>query len=62
MYDRYSLGVLLRNTGFQDIRVCRADESFIPNFNEYLLDLEADGSIRKPDSLFMEAQKPKEPG
>jgi len=60
MYDRYSLGVLLRNAEFQDIRVCRADESFIPNLNEYLLDLEADGSIRKADSLFMEAKKPKE--
>jgi predicted SAM-dependent methyltransferase len=59
MYDRYSLGVLLRNAEFQDIRICRADESFIPNLNEYRLDLEADGSIRKPDSLFMEAKKPK---
>jgi predicted SAM-dependent methyltransferase len=62
MYDRYSLGVLLRDAGFQDIRVCRADESCIPNLDEFLLDLEAGGSIRKPDSLFMEAKKPKEPG
>jgi len=26
-------------------------------FNTYLLDIEPDGSIRKPDSLFMEAIK-----
>jgi predicted SAM-dependent methyltransferase len=57
MYDRHSLGVLLRDVGFQNIQVCRADKSDIPNFNSYLLDIEADGSVRKPDSLFMEAQK-----
>lgn len=58
MYDRYSLGKLLQQAGFEDIKVCRADESRIPDFNSYLLDIEADGSVRKPDSLFMEARKP----
>ncbi|MCX8042747.1 MAG: methyltransferase domain-containing protein, partial [Desulfobacterota bacterium] len=58
MYDRYSLGKLLRDSGFEDVRVCRADESAIPDFNTYLLDIEADGSVRKPDSLFMEGRKP----
>lgn len=58
MYDRYSLEKLLEATGFRDIRVCRADESRIPDFNSYLLDIEADGAVRKPDSLFMEAVKP----
>jgi predicted SAM-dependent methyltransferase len=57
MYDRYSLRVLLQNVGFRNIRVCRADESDIPSFNSHLLDIEADGSVRKPDSLFMEARK-----
>jgi predicted SAM-dependent methyltransferase len=57
MYDRYSLGLLFQKTGFQDIRTCRADESAIPDFNDYLLDLEKEGSVRKPDSLFMEARK-----
>ncbi|WP_200377201.1 TylF/MycF/NovP-related O-methyltransferase [Thiocystis violacea] len=57
MYDRYSLSKLLQDTGFEHISVCRADQSAIPYFNEYLLDIEADGSARKPDSLFMEAQK-----
>ncbi|MBW1728369.1 MAG: glycosyltransferase [Deltaproteobacteria bacterium] len=58
MYDRYSLGKLLREAGFEDVRVCQADESNIPDFKTYLLDIEADGSVRKPDSLFMEARKP----
>ncbi len=60
MYDRYSLGKLLQEAGFEDIKVCEADESQIPDFNSYLLDIEPDGSVRKPDSLFMEAKKPNE--
>ncbi len=58
MYDRFSLGKLLEGAGFGGIRVCRANESRIPDFNRYLLDIEADGAVRKPDSLFMEAVKP----
>ena len=58
MYDRYSLGKLLKDAGFEDIKLCRANESRIPNFNNYFLDIETDGSVRKPDSLFMEASKP----
>gem|GEM_PF-106570 len=58
MYDRYSLGKLLCEAGFEDVRVCRADESAIPDFNTYRLDIESDGSVRKPDSLFMEGRKP----
>lgn len=57
MYDRYSLKILLEKAGFNSIRVCKANESKIPDFNSYLLDIESDGSIRKPDSLFMEATK-----
>lgn len=58
MYDRYSLRRLLQQTRFQNIEICRADGSNIPNFNSYLLDIEANGAVRKPDSLFMEARKP----
>ncbi len=58
MYDRYSLGRLLQEAGFRRGRVCRADESEVPNFNRYLLDIEANGAVRKPDSFFMEARKP----
>ena len=57
MYDRYSLSKLLKSTCFKNITVCKANESAIPNFNLYLLDIEPDGSVRKPDSLFMEAIK-----
>jgi SAM-dependent methyltransferase len=58
MYDRYSLSKLLREAGFEDVRRCRADESAILDFNSYLLDVEADGSARKPDSFYMEGRKP----
>ncbi|MBK1656075.1 TylF/MycF/NovP-related O-methyltransferase [Allochromatium vinosum] len=57
MYDRYSLGKLLTESGFESVKVCRANESSIPDFGSYLLDIERDGSIRKPDSLFMEGLK-----
>jgi predicted SAM-dependent methyltransferase len=57
MYDRHSLGKLLKECSFIDARVSAANESHIPDFNRYLLDIELDGSTRKPDSLFMEAVK-----
>jgi SAM-dependent methyltransferase len=57
MYDRYSLSVLVNQAGFQQFKVCAPDESRIPAFNSYLLDINADGSTRKPDSLFVEARK-----
>jgi hypothetical protein len=46
----------LEQTGFVDVRVCRADESRIPDFNSYSLDV-VEGKVRKPDSLFMEGIK-----
>jgi SAM-dependent methyltransferase len=58
MYDRLSLGTLLQSVGFTDVRVCRFDESQIPTFNSYLLDMTDEHTIRKADSLFMEARKP----
>ncbi|MBC8002130.1 MAG: methyltransferase domain-containing protein [Opitutaceae bacterium] len=57
MYDRWSLKVLLGSMSFTDTRVCAADESQFPGFARYCLDLNDDGSVRKPDSLFMEARK-----
>jgi hypothetical protein len=53
MYDRLSLGRLLERAGFSEVRVCRPDESRIPQFNRYHLDV-VGGKVRKPDSLFME--------
>lgn len=57
MYDRFSLSQLLKLSGFTEIKTVKADESLIPQFNKYCLDIEDDGSVRKPDSLFMEAIK-----
>ncbi len=58
MYDRYSLSKLLRECGFEQITQRSASDSFIPNWTSYNLDTEPDGSIYKPDSLYMEAIKP----
>ncbi|EAZ88809.1 glycosyltransferase, partial [Crocosphaera chwakensis] len=55
MYDRYSLERILRKTGFTDVKVCQANESRIPEFERFSLDVQLDGRIRKPDSLFVEA-------
>ena len=57
MYDRHSLKALLQEVGFKDVKVCQADESYIPNFDSYLLDIEEDGSPFKPVSLYTEARK-----
>ena len=57
MYDRYSLAQLFEAAGFQDAQVMRAETSQIPDFATYHLDVLPDGSVRKPDSLFMEARR-----
>jgi SAM-dependent methyltransferase len=58
MYDEFSLGRLMKSQGFADVVRCVAGESRIPSWSVYLLDAEADGAVRKPDSLFMECRKP----
>jgi SAM-dependent methyltransferase len=58
MYDRYSLGKLLTDFGFVDVRICLADESAIQDFAKYHLDTEPDGTLYKPDSFFIEAVAP----
>lgn len=58
MYDRYSLTKLLQETCFTAIVSRTATESYLPNWIGFNLDTEPDGSIYKPDSLFMEAKKP----
>lgn len=57
MYDSFSLGRLLEQAGFTEIKTVRADESRITDFNTYFLDTDEDGKVRKPDSVFMEAVK-----
>lgn len=56
MYDRFSLGELLKSAGFKNPTVYSAFESRIPDWSKYNLDGK-DGVVRKPDSLFMEAIK-----
>lgn len=57
MYDRFSLSRLLIQSGFEQIKKCKPDESCIPGFEQYDLDINED-MVRKPESLFMEALKP----
>ncbi len=58
MYDRFSLGVALRDAGFRDPVRRGAGESQIPGWSTFCLDTELDGGIYKPDSLYMEAVRP----
>ena len=58
MYDEVSLGQLLIQAGFLKVKPCHADESAIRDFAMYHLDTDETGRVRKPDSLFMEAQAP----
>lgn len=57
MYDRFSLRKLCDCAGFVNFRVCRADDSRIENYPRFELDT-VDGQIRKPDSIFIECEKP----
>jgi hypothetical protein len=58
MYDRYSLGRAMEQAGFRGPVVQMAHQSLISDWSRYYLDTESDGSIYKPDSLYMEAVKP----
>lgn len=56
MYDKFSLGELLKSVGFQEIKVKSPNTSDILNWNEYQLDVK-DGMVYDPNSLFIEAKK-----
>lgn len=58
MYDRYSLSVLLEKCGMTDIIQRSATESYLQDWVKWNLDTETDGTIYKPDSLYMEGKKP----
>lgn len=55
MYDGYSLAHALEQAGFRSPHKVEADESAIAGWSGFQLDTEPDGSVYKPDSLFMEA-------
>jgi predicted SAM-dependent methyltransferase len=57
MYDQYSLANLLRQAGFEDARKVGPTESYIPSWADYHLDTDPNGTVYKPDSLYMEAIK-----
>lgn len=57
MYDRFSLRKLTESVGFENFTVCEAFESQIADYASYELDA-VDELIRKPDSIFVECQKP----
>lgn len=57
MYDSYSLEKLLAQVGFKDIRVQTPFTSRIAGWTSFNLDTDADGTIDKPDSLYMEGVK-----
>jgi predicted SAM-dependent methyltransferase len=58
MYDRYSLARTLFQSGFQDPTQQTALSSMFPEWGKNNLDIEPDGTVYKPDSLYMEAVKP----
>lgn len=55
MYDAYSLSKLLSEVGFVGIQCCGPQESRIPSFHRYHLDVDAEGRQRAPHSLYIEA-------
>lgn len=57
MYDHYGIKLLLDKVGFKDIRSVKYNESMIPDFNDDLLDINADRSVYKNNSIYVEAIK-----
>jgi len=56
MYDSYSLGRMLKDVGFRDIKIKNSYESDIPDWSTFNLDVK-DGIPYAPCALFMEAKK-----
>jgi hypothetical protein len=57
MYDSYSLSKLIEDSGFTDVRLAQYNESDIPNWKQYALEANNDGTEYKPHSLYIEARK-----
>jgi len=56
-YDEYSMGAMLRDAGFEDVRPAGASDSRIEGWNDYHLDINEDGGLHKEGALYMEAVK-----
>lgn len=57
MYDRFSLGELLRASGFERVRDLTPTTSQIGDWKAFNLDTEPDGTTYKPDSLYLEGSR-----
>lgn len=57
MYDFYGLSKLSKKAGFVNCRSLAYNESDIPGFHEDHLDCNADGSVYKNNSIYLEAKK-----
>ena len=58
MYDRCTLGALLKSCGFIDLSVREFNQSAIAGWASHALDADPDGREHAPDTLYMEARKP----
>lgn len=61
MWDRRNLCNALAAAGFVEVQQVDAGTSAIPDWQTIGLDLNLDGTLYKPESLFMEARKPARP-
>jgi SAM-dependent methyltransferase len=57
-YDRVNLHQILEANGFVDFEVVEPNQSKIPGWVETGLEVDPDGTIYKPGSLWVEARKP----
>jgi hypothetical protein len=56
-FDRYNLKWILEEMRFVQVKQMDASQSSIDKWRDYALDMAQDGSVRKADSLYMEATK-----
>ena len=58
MYDRVSLSKLLIAAGYSDPQKLDMNRSNIPGWTPVGLEVEPDGTLINPDSMYVEAFKP----
>jgi predicted SAM-dependent methyltransferase len=57
MYDRISLSYLLEEVGFKEVKICTERESRFEKWDSFNLDIDENGNVYKPESIFIEAIK-----
>lgn len=58
MYDRFSLHRILEGCDFVNVVQRNALQSYFLDWSKFNLDTDSDGTVYKPDSLYMEAVRP----